>query len=132
MEPISAGILALGLIKAGGSLSAGFDAAGQKRREVDEAVRRLRLQNERTLGLAKLAGASSGQEFESASLQTYLATMSGEFTRQQNWMKVAGASEADAMKSAAGFNAFTDVASSLFQFGSANNWFREPALKPAK
>lgn len=132
MEPISAAVLTLGLAKSGMSLTSGFDAATQRRREVDEAVRRLRLQNERTLGLAKLAGASSGQEYESASLQTYLTTMAGEFTRQQNWMKTAGLAEADAMKMSAGFNAVTDVASSLFQFGSANNWFREPALKPVK
>lgn len=129
MEPISMAVLALSLGKTAMSFTAGLDAAAQKRRETAEAVRRLRIHNERVLGQAKLAGASSGVEYESASLQTYLTTMANEFRAEESWMMKAGLKGASAMEQAAGFGAVADIGSSIFQFGSANNWFQTPTVK---
>lgn len=126
---IAAAGLGVGLAKTGFSLFSGLEAADRKRAAAREAARRLRLEHDYTLGAARAAGAASGIEFESASLQTYLTTMTDEFRRQEDFNLKAGLDEASAMETAAGFNAFTDTVGSLFSFGQSNNWFKTPPIK---
>lgn len=129
MDPISIAVLGLTVAKGVSSLLSGQEAARQKRAETTEAVRRLRLDQSRTLGQAQAVGAASGVEFSSASTQTYLASMSAEFKREADWMTRAGSAQASAASNAAGFNLATDLGAGLFQFGASNNWFREPTIK---
>jgi hypothetical protein len=100
------------------------EQARQMRAETDEELRRFKLQSAGRVGMARAAGAASGIEFESGSLQNYLSAMTTEFARQADWMKRAGYQRAAAGKSAAGFGLVSDLGSSLFNFGAANNWWK--------
>lgn len=129
IDPFSIAALGTGLLKGGFSLMAGSEAATRKRRAVEEASRRLRLDHERTLSTTRAVGAASGVAFESASLQTYLTTMTDEFRKQEDFTRKAGLDEASALQDAAGINLFSDTLGSLFSFGARNNWFKSPAVK---
>lgn len=128
MIPFAVASLGLGILKAGYSYSAGMKAADQRKEGVLEAARRLRLENDYTLGAARAAGAASGVEYESASIQTYLGTMEREMRLQENLNTKAGLDEVSAMETAAKFNIFTDSVGSIFSFGKANNWFKTPSI----
>jgi len=129
MNPISLAVLGLTAANGVTSFIAGQDAARQRRAETAEAVRRLRLEQARTLGQARAVGAASGAELESASTQAYLSAMTAEFKREADWMARAGAASARSLSQAAGFNLATDLGAGLFQFGSMNNWFQTPTIK---
>ncbi len=83
--------MALGLtVSAAGSWWLNRDRARMQRAETDEAVRRFTAEGEKRLGMARAAGAASGVEFESGSLQTYLGEMAAELRRQVEWMRKSG------------------------------------------
>jgi hypothetical protein len=110
------GILSAGLGIANGlfSLGAAGRAADRRRAAVMETARRLRLTHERTLSETTALGAASGVTMDSAGLQTYLTTMADEFRRQQQFALRAGIDEVNSMEEAAGWNAFGDIAGSMF------------------
>ncbi len=122
---LSLGVSALG---AGGSLLSAFSAAREHRRQVDEEVRRFEAGAKRTVSEATARGAASGVEADSGSLQTYLAAMSEEFTRQADWMHRTGYTQARAEEQAGILGAATGLGGALFSFGASNNWWREPML----
>lgn len=115
-------------IQAGSSLVSFLGAgnqARQQRLETKEQVRRLRLQQEATLSTARAAGAASGVEFGSESLQLYLGAMDAEFRRQADWMKKAGYKRAATTEQAGALGFVSDLGGALFQYGAANNWWRK-------
>lgn len=100
------------------------DRARLQRRETDEQLRRFNAEAEQRLGMARAAGAASGVEFESESLQNYLDSMSTEFRRQAEWMRRAGYRGARITEQAGNFGLVSDLGSSMIRFGQSNNWWR--------
>lgn len=100
------------------------------RKQAAENVRRMRLQHEATLGETRTRGGASGFEYDAAgkpgdsSLQTYLAQMSQEFRRQEDWIKKTADAEAGAMDKSSIFGALTGIGSGIFSYGQSMNWFR--------
>ncbi len=119
------GALAGGVI--GGAL--GFFGAQAKsariRAQTEEQLRRTKLQQEQQLGYAQAAGAASGVEYDSPSLQLHLASMSAEFQRQRDWLAKTGAQQAGDISSAGTAGLVGDLGGTLFSFGKANNWWRK-------
>lgn len=112
-----------------GGLSRYFGSQEQARRmraQTDEQIRRMRAQQDQQLGLARAAGAASGIEFESPSLQLHLDNMSAEFQRQRDWLAKTGAQGSSDVSSAGTFGLISDLGGSLYGFGKANNWWRKP------
>jgi hypothetical protein len=128
MEPLSGVALGLGVVNTGYQLWNGFNAASQKRRAVNEAVRRTKLMYDRKLSETTALTAASGVDFGSASAQLYLTDMANEFKRSLDWMRSSGQTEADLMQTSSIFGASTSFASSLFQFGVLNNWGKTPSV----
>lgn len=126
MEPITIGMAALSLYGAASSYFAGQDAAAAKRKETAEMARRLMRRNNETLSTATALGAASGITSDSKSLTAYLTDMSAEFRRQADWMKQAGEAGASAIELQSQYGAASNLGSSIFQFGAANNWFKTP------
>lgn len=126
MEPFS--ILALGS-SVFGSVSSYFgkqDQAARIRAQTEEQVRRLEAEQQQQLGAARAAGAASGADFESTSIQRHLANMAEEFRRQVNFTRRAGMNQASDVSAAGTLGLFSDLGGSLFSFGKANNWWRQP------
>ena len=126
MEPLS--IAALGM-SALGAVSSYFGKQSQAERlraQTEEQQRRMRLAQEQQLGYAQAAGAASGVELESTSLQQHLASMSAEFQRQREWAQKVGDQTASDISSAGTFGLISDLGGSLYGFGKANNWWRKP------
>jgi hypothetical protein len=120
----AAASLGLSAIEAGASFLGRQEQARQMRRETDEEVRRFQRQADFRLGAARAAGAASGIEFESRSLQDYLGDMTSEFQRQAQWMRDAGYRKAAGVDQASTFGLVSDLGGSMFSFGAANNWWR--------
>lgn len=118
---IGAGI---GLIGGVASFLGKQDQARQLARENEEALRRKKAQDAQVFGAATAAGAASGIEFESGSLQNYLGVMQAEMRRQQEWMRQAGAAGVSALRSSAGFGLATDAFGALNGYAKANNYWR--------
>lgn len=125
LAAISLGVQALGSL---GSLGSAFAGASARRREAEEQARRFELGAARTLSATRAAGVASGVTGDSASLQTYLATMSDEFRRQAEWMRKTGSTVAGLGEQAGILGAAQGIGGALFQYGSTNNWFRQPTL----
>ncbi len=104
------------------------EQARRQRDESEEVLRRTRAQHEQVLGEATAQGAASGVEFESGSLQQYLATMRDEFSRQEQWLARAGARQADATSTAANLGLLTDLGGAFFQYGRDSNWWKKPSV----
>jgi hypothetical protein len=121
--------LALSAISAGASLISAFGQSSAQRRQTDEQVRRMQAQAAQTVGTTQAAGAASGIEFDSNSLQAHLAAMKAEFERQATWTRRAGYAAADATAISGVLGAGGDLGGSLFRFGAANNWFKTPTVK---
>jgi hypothetical protein len=115
MEPFSMVALGLGALKVGSDFLGGMDRADKIKKETAEMVRRFTIQ-----GL----GAASGVDSESASLTKYLTDMSVEFQRETDWLRSSGEAQADAAEMSL-LQGFGQLGSSLFSFGSANNWFKK-------
>jgi hypothetical protein len=125
MEPFSMVALGLGALNAGFDFLGGMDRADKIKKETEEMVRRFTIQGQKTVGQATALGAASGVDSESASLTKYLTDMSAEFQRETDWLRSSGEAQADAAKMSGMFQGFGQLGSSLFSFGSANNWFKE-------
>lgn len=87
-----------------------------------EQARRMRFEHDRTIGEAAARGAASGVEFESESLQKYLADMTQEFRIEEDWVRKAAEAEAKAMRTASTFSMFSGIGSSLLSYGQMTNW----------
>lgn len=123
------GALAGGLL--GGALGfvTGQKKAALEQAALDEKLRRMKLEQDQVLGRTTAAGAASGVEFDSTSLQGYLASMGAEFRAERSYASMMAKEGIDAASQANGFQLAGDIGSSLFRFGSANNWWRTPAVK---
>jgi hypothetical protein len=113
-------------------LAGGNAAAAAKKRQAEEAIRRLRIHNAQVLGEAGVGVASSGVDQGSASLQTYLTDMTAEMKRQLDWTRKTGSTDAAQVQQTATFGAMTDIAGAVFKFGQQNNWWQssnEPQVK---
>lgn len=127
MEPFSLAALGVGAASAAGSWWLSRERSRLQRAETDEQLRRFDAEAEKRLGMARAAGAASGVEFESGSLQTYLGEMAAELRRQVEWMRKAGYAGARITDQAGTFGLVSDLGSSLFRFGQSNNWWRPGA-----
>lgn len=121
-------LLAIGAVSAGAQLWSGFGAAGAKKAQVREQTRRMDLERQKTVSEATALGVASGITSDSASLQTYLASMNEEFKRQIDTFRRSGFQDAEAMRTSAVLGAGTTLASSLFSYGAATKWGQAPAL----
>ncbi len=130
MNPLAIGAAGLGVVGAFGSFFGKRSQAREVRRQTREQVRRLQADNNQTLGGARVAGAGSGIEFESTSLQDWLGAMDSEFTRQEQEVLRSGMKAASSVSSAAGWGLLGDLGGTMMQFGQANNWFRQPPAAP--
>jgi hypothetical protein len=82
-------------------------------------------QNDITLGRARAYNAASG--FQAGGSQgLYLTEMADEMRRQVDWLRKTGMQEASNTQKAGTYNLFSDIGSSLINFGQQNNWFRQP------
>lgn len=124
--------LGLGALSAGTSWFARQSEAKALRAQTEEQVRRMQARNAQTLGQGTAAGAASGVEFDSGSLQSHLSAMSEEFRRQEDLVRQAGMASADATSLAGSLGLVTDLGGALFKYGSDNNWFRTAQLTPGK
>jgi hypothetical protein len=102
------------------------DQAAQLERENAEALRRRQAADAQRFGFAEAAVGSTGADFGSASLQTYLQSMKAEMQRQQQWMAQQGAANVGNLRDAAGFSLFTDLGGTLSQFAKQNNYWQKP------
>lgn len=94
------------------------------RAQAEEELRRRKMADAQTLGQATAAGAASGIEFESGSLQNYLGSMRAEMQRQQEWQRRAGAANASNVSTAATLGLVTDFAGTLDSYARSNNYWR--------
>lgn len=118
---IGAGLgLASGIFKFMGSQA----QADAMRAQRAEELRRKKLADAALLGEATAAGASSGVEFDSSSLQGYLGAMKAEMQRQQDWMARAGDTNAGNVSLAGTFGLLSDVGGTLSSYAKANNYWR--------
>lgn len=119
---IGAGIgLASGIAKYLGSRATSQAMVAQSAEE----LRRKKLRDASVLGETQAAGAASGVEYDSTSLQNYLTAMQTEMTRQQEYMRRSGATNAGNVAAAGGFGLVTDIASSMSTLAKQNNYWRE-------
>ena len=95
---------ALGVQAAGalGAFGGKNDAARQARAELNESLRRMRLEQDQTLGTARAAAAASGAEFDSNAITGHLARLSQEMSRELEWARRTGMREVSAMRRSAG------------------------------
>lgn len=94
------------------------------RAQAEEELRRRKMQDAQVLGQATAAGAASGVDFESTSLQSYLGSMQAEMKRQQEWQRKSAATNAGNMSTASTVGLFTDMGGTLSSFAKANNYWR--------
>lgn len=106
------------------SLNASQEQGRMMRRETDEELRRTTLANQQRLGAARAAGAASGVEFESKSLQDYLSAMDTEFRREQDWMRKAGTFRARQVEAAGVWSLVGGLGGSAMSYGASNNWWQ--------
>jgi hypothetical protein len=98
--------------------------ADAMRRQQAEELRRKKLQDAQVLGQATAAGAASGVEFDSSSLQGYLGTMKSEMGRQLAWQAAAGSDNASNVDTASMFGLITDLGSTLNGYAKDNRYWR--------
>jgi hypothetical protein len=128
MDPVSLTSLGLGVGSSILGMKFGFDQAAQQRKETAEQVRRFQLVKTRTESEATALGNASGITSDSGSLTKYLADMSKEFGKQMDWLRQSGEDRASATEMSSMLGGAANFGSSLFSYGSANNWFRTPAV----
>lgn len=124
--------LGLGALSAGRSWYAKQSEASALAEQGGEQLRRLRAQHAQTLGQGRAAGAASGIEFDSGSLQTHLSAMAEEFRRQEDLVRRASQGGVAATTLAGSLGLVSDLGGALFKYGSDNNWFKTPQLTPTK
>lgn len=110
-----------------GGLASFFGKQAQSdamRAQMEEQLRRQKLEDERRLGMATAAGMSSGIEGDSGSLQGYLAAMKAEMERQRAWTRSAGLTNAGNVGKAAGWGLLTDIGSTFNSYAKDNNYWR--------
>lgn len=130
MEPLSMAALGVGALSAGLDIFGGFGKADRIRAETAEMVRRFTMKSEKTISEAgALGGGASGVTSDSGSLTKTLSDMTAEFRRQADWMRQAGEAGASASEMSGLFSGLGDLGGSVFKFGAANNWFREPSVR---
>jgi hypothetical protein len=110
------------------SLWGELDGSNQRRRETEEAVRRMKLRQEQYFGNAVARSAASGVEFDSSTIQTYLTGMADEFRRESEWAMKNGMRIADAESTTAWLGAGAGLAKAGADFAQSQNWFQSPSL----
>lgn len=98
--------------------------ADAMRAQKEEELRRKKLQDAQVLGQATAAGAASGIEFDSTSLQGYLGEMKAEMVRQQEWQRRAASTNAGNVSAAGAFGLVGDLGSTISSFAKDNNYWR--------
>lgn len=106
-----------------------LSGADQKRKETEEAVRRMKAQQAQYLGVSTARAAASGFEFDSSSIQTYLTNMADEFRRESEWALKNGMTIADAQSTAGWVNAATGLVKAGGDFARSQNWFQTPSIE---
>lgn len=98
--------------------------ADAMRAQKEEELRRQKLKNEQVLGEATAAGAASGIEFDSASLQGYLGNMKAEMARQLEWSRRSGSTNAGNVDAASTFGLLTDIGGTFSNLAKDNRYWR--------
>lgn len=124
MFPFAAAAAGVGIAGSAASWWLGNKAVDAQRDTAMEEERRREKERAYVLGEAKARGAASGVEFESGSIQRYLADMTTEFGRQHQWAVDQADRGASIGKDANLLGAATGIGSSLFGYGKASNWFQ--------
>ena len=115
-------------IGAGIALWGELDGSAQRKRETEEAVRRMKLRQAQYLGVATSRAAASGVEFGSESIQAYLGGMAEQFRMESEWAMKNGLSIADAQSTAAYLNAGAGIVKAGADFAKSQNWFQTPSM----
>jgi hypothetical protein len=110
------------------SLWGELDGSAQRKRETEEAVRRMKLRQEQYLGNATSRAAASGFEFDSSSIQAYLGGMAEQFRMESEWAMKNGMKIADAQATGAWLNAGAGLIKDAGDFAKSQNWFQTPSL----
>jgi precorrin-3B methylase len=100
------------------------EQARRMRQQTEEELRRKALADAMKVSGATAAGAASGVELDSPSLQVYLKAMRDEMTRQSDWIRKAGAANAGAVSTAGDIGLFTNLGGTLFNYAKQNNWWK--------
>jgi len=119
------GALIGGIVGGAVGLFGAANASNAQYRQMMEAIRRLKVQQEKTLGETQVAANASGVEGSSGSVQSYLATMSAEMRRQVDWMRQNGSAEMKSTMEAGTWGALSDWGAAISRFGQATNWGKE-------
>lgn len=125
MDPLTLttiGMLGTGTAKAGFGVFSAFKQRDAEAASLREQLRRMRLQNEQTLGKATALGASD--EFGlSGSLPAYIQRMGEEMNRQLDFARRAGQRESSLNFAGSIFGAATDFGGSILRAGEMNRWW---------
>lgn len=124
MDPF---LISMGL--QGGSAVASWwskqEQADQLTAQTAESVRRFKAQAAQEVGGARAAGAASGIEADSASLNNLVGRMEAEYKRQAELLQRAGDNQAGAVATAGTIGLFGDFGSALFSYGRNAGWGKE-------
>lgn len=128
MLPLALTALSAG-VSVAGSVANYFGRQEQARRlraETDEQLRRMKLANDRKLTDTRAAVGASGIIADgTGSMGYHLDAMTNEMRAEAEWAKKTGYQQATDLSKAANFGLLTDIGGAMFQFGSANNWWKK-------
>jgi hypothetical protein len=100
------------------------EQAKRMRQQTEEELRRKALADAMKVSEATAAGAASGVQLESPSLQVYLKAMRDEMSRQSDWIRKTGGANAGAVSSAGDIGLFTNLGSTFLNYAKQNNWWK--------
>jgi hypothetical protein len=132
MDPFTASTVGLGA-KIGGSILGGLFGSGvneAQRQASLERARRQNLQNLQVEGTSRASAAASGLDLGGgsaappSSMASYLALMSQEFRKQNQWNIDQANRGADISGDANLLNTFSGIGGALFNYGKQNNWWQ--------
>jgi hypothetical protein len=117
-------LISLGLqgVSAVGSWWSKQAGAEQVDANTAESVRRFKAQAAMELGAAKAAGAASGVESDSASLNNVVGRMATEYKRQADLLLRAGDIQSSAISQAGTFGLLGDLGGAIFSYGRNAGW----------
>jgi hypothetical protein len=89
-----------------------------------EEERRREKERDFVLGETRARAGASGIEFDSGSIQSYLADMTAEFARQHSWAVAQANRAASLGKTANTLGLASGIGSALFGYSKSTNWFQ--------
>lgn len=90
MDPLTIGFGVTSALGAAGQFAGRLLGAGARQDEINQRIHALQMKKEQTLSTTQARAAASGITLDSASVETYLSTLAGEFDREIAALKRSG------------------------------------------